>query len=312
VSIEKISVVICTLYRPAFALQTVHEVLKQRLCDSVKFSILVVDQTLKEDVPVESLKAINELEKKGLCRWLFVEKIGLTRARNIALLEIIDPIIVFIDDDVLLPEGYLQSITDMFKKYPEVYGIAGPVYHRKVTEYPVESLSIANREHGTGEQFSGRNPECIVLGWKDIMVGCNHAVCRSKAIEIGGYDEGIVGGYHEDTDFTFRLNNKYPGSIAFNPKVWVVHLRAPSGGCRINKNSHHSEADKLSGFCTLYFRHKLPFLEKIHLLHIILRTGPLRKENVLNLRRQPRAWVGLFCAIHDAWKHRKLVRSPFI
>ncbi|HAW21693.1 MAG TPA: hypothetical protein DCX14_16045 [Flavobacteriales bacterium] len=308
---NSLTVAICTLNRTQFALNTLEEVIRQKASVAAKVNVLVIDQTAEETIDSKLRHRIKEMVEGQICEWRFPSKVGLTTARNAALSEIKDEIVVFIDDDVLLPPGYLQSYLDMFKQYPDVYGIAGPVYHRKMAEYPVEALSLADREYGTGEQFTGRNPDVKLIGWKDIMVGCNHAIRRSKAIEVGGYDEGVVGGYHEDTDFTFRLDQAYPGCIAFNPDTWVVHLRAPSGGCRINQNNSHSEAGKLSGFCLLFFRHTTGFCGKLDVLKKILRSGPLRRENLVDLTRQPAAWAGFFSAMWDAFKYRDQVRSPF-
>jgi hypothetical protein len=100
-----------------------------------------------------------------------------------------------------------------------------------------------------------------------------------------------------------------------------VHLSAPAGGCRITGASHIPEWQKTYSSWLLFFRYwgrrrshtnmyggkALPFL------WAILRSGPLRRDNLLSLRRWYPTWKGLvlgaWCGFRAA---RGGVRSPFV
>lgn len=302
-----LTVGIATLNRPDFVIQTVKEVLAQET--SCVFDVVVFDQTNQELLSSFHLNEIERLRRECGVLWLHGETIGLTAARNSILAHAHSDLVVFIDDDVLLPAGYLQSHVDVFVEYPDVVGVAGPVFHRQENA-PVDSLMIEDRERGTKEHFGNRNPWALVIGWEDIMVGCNHAIRRQVVLDVGGYDEGIVGGYYEDSEISYRLRALSGGVIAFQPEAWLVHLRAPSGGCRINQNSAHTEADKLSGFHLFMIRHARGN-QRLKLFRDSLRAGPLRRENLLSPWRWPAAWGGFFLSFWNAWMYRDVVKSSF-
>lgn len=302
-----ITVAIPTLNRPWFALQTIREVLREKPAQLK--SILVIDQTPRENIPDEALHEFLNMDKTGLIQYVTRDKPGLTAARNDALQRCETEVLLFLDDDVLLPTGFVNFHLDAYLRHPEIIGLGGPVYHSQ-GKVPLEDLSTKNREHGTKEHFSGRNPGRFILDWREIMVGCNHSVLRSQAIAVGGYDENIVGGYYEDSEMTERLRKYGGGTIGFSPDCWLVHLRAPSGGCRVSKNPAHSESDKLSGYMIHAMRH-LQGTERVALLYRALRAGPLRKENMSKIARWPAAWIGFFLAAGNAFGNRKHVSSPF-
>jgi glycosyltransferase involved in cell wall biosynthesis len=59
--------------------------------------------------------------------------------------------------------------------------------------------------------------------WRRIK-GCNMACWKSDALEIGGFDETLIGWGHEDADFIYRLQSK---GVARKSGAWateVIHL----------------------------------------------------------------------------------------
>ena len=46
------------------------------------------------------------------------------------------------------------------------------------------------------------------------MIGVNHSVLRTFAIENRGYDENMLGpAYYEDADFTCRLRERFSSTL---------------------------------------------------------------------------------------------------
>lgn len=307
-SLPTCSVGICTLGRPESLMRTVHEVLRQDR-DAI-LEVLVLDQTPDADLADAEQKQLENLNGEKKVRYIRREKPGLTAARNQVLSIANGQVVLFLDDDVLLPPGFIEAHLRVFQEHPRVVGLAGPVHHSRGT-VPISELSVEKPGHGTGEHFTGRNPGCFVEDWREIMVGCNHSVLRESAIRAGGYEEHIVGGYYEDSEMTARLRKSGQGTIAFSPDCWLVHLRVPSGGCRIPGNRYHREAEKFYGHCLYFFRHA-DGKRRLKLFKTTLRAGPFRKENVLDPRRWLLAWTGWFAAWRYAWRKRKTVKSPFM
>lgn len=302
-----ITVAIPTLNRPVDALRTVNQLLSHTC--NCRVYIHVLDQTQQTSLTSEQLLEIEYLTQVKGVKWAFLSQAGLTQARNVAITEASTSVIVFLDDDVIIPPGYLSCHHATHSRYPYISAIAGPVYHRNPDALHT-SLTLENYQSLTTEHFSTRCPNRLQIPWTEILVGCNHSIKKRAAIAVGGYDESIVGGYYEDSDFTLRLRDSNQGPIAFDPNCWIVHLKTPSGGCRVSKNPAHTEAEKLSGFLLYGVRHLRGF-QRISFLISTLRVGPLRKEIVIRPSRWLAAITGFCMAFHSAITHRSAVTSPF-
>lgn len=149
-------------------------------------------------------------------------------ARNIGLSEARGDIVLFLDDDVRIPDpnflaAHLRNFEDA--SIPGVYGQV-----LEIDQTPV----------------SQPDPSEIETDWGWLLLPPNYArrcrtrngasnnlsVRRDYAIAIGGMDAWFErGARREETEFNLRYTKSY-GPLVFDPEASLIHLSASSGGSR--------------------------------------------------------------------------------
>jgi GT2 family glycosyltransferase len=80
----------------------------------------------------------------------------------------------------------------------------------------------------------------------------NLCVRRSRAMEVGGFDENFVGSaYRFETEFCRRLT-RAGGQVLFQPAASLRHLRATMGGVRTH-GRHEASVSGIHGVGDYYF-----------------------------------------------------------
>jgi glycosyltransferase involved in cell wall biosynthesis len=148
---------------------------------------------------------------------------GLSGARNTALEEARGSIIVFLDDDAIPLDGWLDELRAPYDN-ERVYGVGGMVKpcwcHGKPSWFPSEFLWVV------GCSYRGLpNASQPVRN----LIGANMSFRRAAFDNVGGFSEAIgrVGSRPlgcEETEFSIRLTQAYPNAILlFNPSAQVDH-----------------------------------------------------------------------------------------
>lgn len=146
------------------------------------------DNTRARALAVEGVRVVDEPKK------------GLVRARQAGYLAASGELIANIDSDTRLPEGWLKTVLEEFRRDPALAALSGPLIYFDMSLvgramvrlfYSVGYLvsSISNRMTGAGAMIQGGN---FVLR-------------KSVLDEIGGYDTTIEF-YGEDTDVAQRVS----------------------------------------------------------------------------------------------------------
>jgi GT2 family glycosyltransferase len=210
------------------------EVLVQTLQSALRLNprpdeLMVVDQTQGHEEVTR--RFLERLERRGRLRLIRQETPNLPMARNRALRETKCDIVIFIDDDVILPKDFLKKHSANFKD-PEVDAVAGKVRQEDMSGFPRPSRGLKWPKLLDPLYFSvdgDRRVEGIAT-----FRGCNHSVRTGKILELGGYDENFIGNaVGEENDLALRLW-KSGGKIVFDPEAVLFHLVSPSGGCRVH------------------------------------------------------------------------------
>lgn len=110
------SVAICTRQRPELLARALASV---RRADPAPHEILVIDSAPGDR------SAAREAAAAG-ARHLVVERVGLNRARRVALEQATGDVVAFLDDDCLVPEAWLRRLPALFAD-PSTAAVAGPV-----------------------------------------------------------------------------------------------------------------------------------------------------------------------------------------
>ncbi len=188
------SVVIATRERPQMLIETVRSVLA---ADRVPREIIVVDQSSE---PHAELAAMNRV---GDCHVRYVDSAsqGLSRGRNEGLRLATQPVVVILDDDMIVQRDALERLLegrgDGARTVSSGRLLMAPPERPGLSQAPG---ALVTRD--VPEVFRGRQP-------RQVVPGPNIAVPRDVLNEIGGYDERLGAGTRfpagEDHDLSLRL-----------------------------------------------------------------------------------------------------------
>ncbi|KOR38361.1 MULTISPECIES: hormogonium polysaccharide biosynthesis glycosyltransferase HpsN [Planktothricoides] len=226
-----ISVIIPTYNREDALRDSIADVLKQ---DYPNFEAIVVDQTATHKPEIQQY--LEEMSNQGKIRWFRVNWASLPGARNYAVRRAKGEIILFIDDDVQLPENFLANHAKNYQDNPEIGAIAGRVFDRmKLTDSQgnliIEQLPPEAMDPGIAWYYID-----LVHTVKPQQVlsarGCNMSFRREIFTQHGlKFDERFRGSaVREESDFCLRLRST-GYKIWYDPEAHLVHLGEETGGC---------------------------------------------------------------------------------
>ncbi|NJM96312.1 MAG: glycosyltransferase [Phormidesmis sp. RL_2_1] len=257
-----ISVVIPTYGREAVLVGTLKSVLEQTY---PAYEVIVVDQTQQHEAATEAFLA--GLVADGKIQMYKVPWASLPAARNHAIERAKGSILLFLDDDVELPEGFLTAHAQAFEGRPEVGVVAGRVFDRmKLSESSkpeIEMLPPEAMDPGIAwyhiDLVHTVKPQRVLTAR-----GCNMSFRRSIFEEHGlRFDERFAGSaVREESDFCLRVR-KTGLIIWYEPAAHLVHLGEETGGCHdISTRSLHYQT-------TFYRNHFLMALKNLTPLQIL-------------------------------------------
>lgn len=273
----KISIIIPTINRYKDLKNTLNDLEKQSVQD---FEVIIIDQTDKE---------LSEEIHGDKIIYLHKDFKSASKARNIGLLKAKAPIVLFLDDDVIIENpDFLKSHLENYIRTPKLSGVFGCIL-------------------SSNKKFATKLPSKVInsrLGWmyfpknydKSFKIGngisCNLSVQKEYALSIGGMDENFYKGAHrEESDFCFRLAAKY-GKLNYDPATYLIHIGNPMGGIRSWNNSRGIIHSKQHMFGDWYFMFKhIPlFLWPLY-SYKIFRRFILHKKLIKNFYFLPKACI---------------------
>ena len=203
-----VTLVVPTRGRAAYLEVTLDSLSRQRT--GTPFELLVVDDGATDTTPVVAERFGARLIRHG-------ERRSLNAARNSALREARAGLIAFVDDDVLVPPGWLDALVKGAARHPDAEAFGGP---------------IRARFEGDSPRSCGREDPPITtldLGPEDLdaeMVwGANFALRLSAVERIGEFDETLDRGHGDEEDWLLRLRAA-GGRIVYLADAGLEHRRA--------------------------------------------------------------------------------------
>lgn len=248
-NLPSISVIIPTYHREEPLVDTIADVLKQ---DYPNFEVLVVDQTATHKA--ETQVYLEKQANTGKIKLFRLTWASLPGARNYAVRYCSGEIILFIDDDVCLQEGFLAAHARNYIDRPEIGAVAGRVFDRMKLgdsggELEIEDLPPEASDPGIA--WYHIDLVHTVKAQRVISArGCNMSYRREVFTKYGlSFDERFRGSaVREESDFCLRLRQT-GYHIWFDPEASLVHLGEESGGC------HDISTRSLKYQVTFYHNH---------------------------------------------------------
>ena len=253
-----ISVIVPTYQREDVLCSTITDLLQQ---DYPDFEVLVVDQT-REHKP-ETQSYLEETTKSGKIQWFQVAWASLPGARNYGIERARGDIILFVDDDIELSEGYLKAHAQVFVNDTSVGAVAGRVFDRmKLADRPdlsIDYLPAEAMDPGIAWYYIDlvhtTKPQQVLTAR-----GCNMSFRREIFDKHGlRFDERFRGNaVREESDFCLQLR-KTGYIVWYSPEAHLIHLGEETGGC------HDISTRSLKYQTTFYHNHFLMGLKNLTL-----------------------------------------------
>lgn len=258
-SLPSISVIIPTYNREKVLRETLADVLQQ---DYPDFEVLVVDQTPTHEPETDAY--LQTLAESDRIQWLRLDWASLPGARNYAVRRSQGAIILFLDDDVQLPPGFLHAHARNYLEQPSIGAIAGRVFDR---------MKLA--DSGGGLTIEDLPPEAMDPGIAWYYIDLVHTVKPQQVLSVRGcnmsfrreifdkyglhFDERFRGSaVREESDFCLRLRQT-GYKIWYEPDAHLIHLGEETGGC------HDISTRSISYQITFYHNHFLLGLKNLTL-----------------------------------------------
>lgn len=252
-----ISVIVPTYGRELPLRDTLADILQQNYPN---FEVLVIDQTPTHQPETQAY--LDELAATSKIRLFQVNWASLPGARNYAVRRAVGDVMLFLDDDVRLPDGFLAAHARNYLERPEVGAVAGRVFDRmKMTDA------------GEGCAIDYLPPEAMDPGIAWYHIDLVHTVKPQRVLTARGcnmsfrreafanyqltFDERFRGSaVREESDFCLRFR-RTGLQIWYDPEAYLTHLGEETGGC------HDISTRSLQYQVTFYHNHFLMALKNL-------------------------------------------------
>jgi GT2 family glycosyltransferase len=197
-----LSVVIATRDRAVFLEHALESLALQ--VGAPEFEVIVVDNASSDHTALV-VQERQSTEFPFPLKLLFVSEPNRGKARNVGIAAASREIIVFIDDDVWLPEGFLAAHAAAHDGTRMC--VSGPI---------LNVPSYEDRPKPGLAHYSGA-----------FLCTCNASIPREVLLDVGGFDEGFHLYGWEDTDLGLRL--RHTGVRRFFAwGAYLYHIKSPT------------------------------------------------------------------------------------
>ncbi len=184
------------------------------------FEILIVDNDID---PSNELAALSDLLVLPPIRYIHEPENGLHNTRHAGARAANGEILVFIDDDVIVPKEWLMAILKPYKS-SSVACVGGrilPQYEENPPEWLVQFSSyLSLLDHGSAIKE---------LHWPEDIYGCNFSIRKSVLFAVGGFNpDGFSNKrliwYRGDGEIgLLRKVYKAGFKVIYTPCAWLYH-----------------------------------------------------------------------------------------
>jgi glycosyltransferase involved in cell wall biosynthesis len=302
-----VSIVVPT-YKRSQSLRDALASLCQQECTE-GFEILVVD-----NAPSDELRELVEsfLGDDPPVRYVPESRTGLHNARHAGARAARGDILVYVDDDVIAPAGWLEALLGPYAD-AQVACVGG----KTLPKWEVKPPNWAVRFPGYLSLLD-RGSKVKELRWPEDIYGCNFSIRALVLLEVGGFNPDSFGDrqliwYRGDGE-TGLLEKVYSAGykVMYTPYGWLYH-RVPADRLTIDYFRRRAFDQGISNSYTAFRRNpswakllQRAVLASAHLAFGTMRSSLSHRDQEDNVRLSVRSWFWRGCALHT-WR---LCRSP--
>lgn len=150
---------------------------------------------------------------------------NISSARNIGIEHASGELIVFIDDDAIAHDGWIDAYTDAFTQHPSAWAAGGLVLDAR-SDPPTPEFAHG-MIHPSGRQVEVRDPghDAPRHGYRASVKGCNFALRLDRMPGELRFDPFFAFAFDE-TDLIMSIH-ELGGGVIHVPRARVDHLHAP-------------------------------------------------------------------------------------
>ncbi len=213
-----------TYRRREYALAALESVLAQDVVFS--FEVLVLDNG--GNPALETAVTERAATSTVPLRYIHVEELGLHNGRNLGAIAARGDIVVYIDDDVLVPPGWLAFLCEPFAD-PGIGGVGGKVLPKWELP-PPDWLKVLDPSYFSLLDLGEDDRD---LQWPEAPYGCNMAYRRELVLSLGGFAPDGIGGHwiewqrgDGEIGFAYKVYNE-GYRLVYRSGAWLYHRIPP-------------------------------------------------------------------------------------
>ncbi len=186
-----------------------------------------------EDLPSRLFEALPELQHHPAVHFIFSSPPSLTRARNAGLAATSGALVVFVDDDVIVDDGFLQGHLAAATRHPTAAGIAGRILSRGEQRLTSQHRAVGQvRPSGfVDTHFESHDESATLVPITPMGVNMSYRRAAMDAwFGAAWFDETIAGSaFREETSLALEVFRR-GGHFVFAPRASLYHLESTGGG----------------------------------------------------------------------------------
>lgn len=220
---NELSVIIPTFNRAEMLAEVLDGLARQTTAPGV-FEIIVLDDG-STDATAATVKT--QMATTPELRYIYQDNAGLNTARNHGAAVARAPLLAYLDDDVLLPENYVEQMLAAFRSHSDCDAVAGRVVLRfegNVPSWLGPNLRLYLSEYDRGESEE-------VLEKPEYPRGANFGIRRSSLDGLGGFvptldrrGTSLISSGEQELFMRLHAEN---GVIIYWPSACVQHRVPP-------------------------------------------------------------------------------------
>lgn len=144
----------CTYNRDKYIYNVLKSIADNKISKD-KYEIVLVNNNSNDNTEAECNRFTTDYPDVKF-RYFIESNQGLSYARNRGIQESNGDLLVYVDDDALINDEYLQTYISFFEQYPEIDAAGGPILPKYETEEP-SWMSTFTRQLITGKLYLGDN-----------------------------------------------------------------------------------------------------------------------------------------------------------